>query len=53
MQVAGSLSQDAAVCLSSLLIRVLQLSYIFTTQPQKVSNLGRRQQQPCQRLYLL
>ena len=53
MQVAGSLCQDAAVHLASLLVRVLQLSYILTTQPQKVANLGRRQQQPCQRLYLL
>ena len=53
MQVTGTLSKDAAIHLASLLVRVLQLGYIFTIQPQKVANLGRCQQQPCQRFYLL
>lgn len=53
MQVAGPLSEDAAVHFASLPERVLQLCHLFTTQLQKVANLGRSQQQPCQRLYLL
>lgn len=53
MQVAGPLSEDAAVHFAGLPVRVLQLGHIFTTQLQKVANLGRGQQQVCQRLYLL
>lgn len=53
MQVTSPFSEDATVRFASLLVRVLQLGHIFTTQLQKVANLGRGQQQVCQRLYLL
>jgi len=53
MQLKGPFSEDATVHFACLLVRVLQLGHIFTTQLQKVANLGRGQQQVCQRLYLL